>query len=133
MPDARLTAGPGQGILAVHPADPAPNLPPAAIVEQVLRTNPGIKAVDSQIPVAKANRSQLEAGDYEWTLLLGGQQRRVSPDIGPSDRFQEWNGDLQRQVRLPARLSLTPNWVIWVSIRRRQGETIPSTKPNAIF
>jgi len=106
MPDARLTAGPGQGILAVHPADPAPNLPPAAVVEQVLRTNPGIKAVDSQIPVAKANRSQLEAGDYEWTLLLGGQQRRVSPDIGPSDRFQEWNGDLQRQVRLPGKAEL---------------------------
>ena len=86
--------------------EPTPNLPPPGIVAQILRTNPGVRAVDSQIPVEQANRSRLEAGDYEWTLLLGGQQRRVNPTSGPDDRFQEWNGDLQRQVRLPGKAAL---------------------------
>lgn len=101
------------GARAAPPAQPAaaapeptPNLPPAAIVEQVLLSNPNTKAVASQIPVAMANRTQLEAGDYEWTLLLGGQQRQVNPKSGPDDRFTEWNGDLQRQIRLPGKADL---------------------------
>ncbi len=87
-------------------SEPTPNLPPAGIVAQILRTNPGVRVVDSLIPVEQANRARLEAGDYEWTLLLGGQQRRVNPPSGPDDRFQEWNGDLQRQVRLPGKAAL---------------------------
>ena len=86
--------------------EPTPNLPPAALVQQVLRANPGLRAADKQIPVARAKRDGLEAGDYEWTLLLGGQQRRVNPDLGADERFAEWNTDLQRQVRLPGKAAL---------------------------
>ena len=88
------------------PVEPTPNLPPAAIVDQVLRANPGIRAADKQVPVARAKGAALEAGDYEWTLLVGGQQRRVNPDVGDDQRFQEWNTDLQRQVRLPGKATL---------------------------
>ena len=70
-----------------------------------MRANPGIRAADKQVPVARAKGAALEAGDYEWTLLVGGQQRRVNPDVGDDQRFQEWNTDLQRQVRLPGKAS----------------------------
>jgi outer membrane protein TolC len=105
-PDASSTspdAGKDAGVL---PDEPTPNLPPAAIVQQALRANPGIRAADKQIPVAQAKRAELEAGDYEWTLLIGGQQRQVNPDVGGDQRFAEWNTDLQRQVRLPGKASL---------------------------
>ena len=89
-----------------RPDAPTPNLPPAALVAQALRANPGLRAADQQIPVAQAQRAAQAAGDYEWTLLLGGQQRQVNPDVGGDQRFAEWNTDLQRQVRLPGKAAL---------------------------
>ena len=88
------------------PDEPTPNLPPAALVAQALRANPGLRAADKQIPVAQAQRAARVAGDYEWTLLLGGQHRQVNPDVGGDQRFAEWNTDLQRQVRLPGKAAL---------------------------
>ena len=96
-------AGDDAGVL---PDEPTPNLPPAALVEQALRANPGLRAADKQIPVAQAQRAARVAGDYEWTLLLGGQHRQVNPDVGGDQRFAEWNTDLQRQVRLPGKAAL---------------------------
>ena len=57
-------------------AEPTPNLPPVDVVAQVLRANPTVQAASSQIQVEAANRNRLEAGEYEWNVRLGGQQRK---------------------------------------------------------
>ncbi|MBI2277255.1 MAG: TolC family protein [Dechloromonas sp.] len=83
-----------------------PNLPPADIVARVLRANPTVQAADSQIEAEEANRRRLEAGPYEWSVRLGGQQRRTNPTSGPDERFSEWNAALERPLRLPGKAAL---------------------------
>jgi len=91
-----------QGI-AASAAEPTPNLPPAEIVARVLDTNPTIQAAGSQVLVEEANRRRLEAGPYEWSVRLGGQQRNYTPATGPSERFNEWNAAIERPLRLPGK------------------------------
>ncbi|WP_153130863.1 TolC family protein [Dechloromonas hortensis] len=98
-----LLAALGQVALA---AEPTPNLPPAAIVEKVLRANPQVQAASSQVRAEEANRNRLEAGNYEWNVRLGAQQRRTSPNTSPDERFNEWNAALERPLRLPGKASL---------------------------
>jgi len=83
-----------------------PNLPPDDIVARVLRANPTVQAADSQIEAEEANRRRLEAGPYEWSVRLGGQQRRTNPTSGPDERFSEWNAALERPLRLPGKAAL---------------------------
>lgn len=87
-------------------AETWPNLPPDEIVARVLQANPGVQAAAGQIRVEEANRTRLEAGAYEWTVRLGGQQRRTNPATGPDERFTEWNAALERPLRLPGKSSL---------------------------
>ena len=87
-------------------AEPTPNLPPEEIVARVLRANPTVNAASSQINVEEANRRRLEAGQYEWNVRLGGQQRKTYPTSGLDERFNEWNAALERPLRLPGKASL---------------------------
>lgn len=80
-----------------------PYLPPADLVAKILRANPMVQASTSQIRVEEANRSRLEAGNYEWSLRLGGQQRRSNPAVSTEERFSEWNAALERPMRLPGK------------------------------
>ena len=83
-----------------------PNLPPAEIVARVLRANPGVQAAGSQLQAEQANRNRLEAGQYEWNVRLGSQQRKTYPNNNPNERFSEWNAALERPLRLPGKAAL---------------------------
>jgi cobalt-zinc-cadmium efflux system outer membrane protein len=87
-------------------AEPPPGLPPTEVVARVLLAQPAVQAAGSQIRVEEANRNRLEAGSYEWSLRLGGQQRRSRPASGPDERFNEWNAAIERPLRLPGKASL---------------------------
>ena len=84
-------------------AETMPNLPPSEIVTRVLQTNLSVQAAAGQIRVEEANRSRLEAGQYEWNVRLGGQQRRSKPATGTDERFNEWNAAIERPLRLPGK------------------------------
>ena len=83
-----------------------PNLPPDAIVAQILGANPTVQAAASQVQVEEANRNRLEAGPYEWNIRLGSQQRRSTPSTSLEERFNEWNAALERPLRLPGKGAL---------------------------
>lgn len=87
-------------------AEAPPGLPPTEVVARVLLANPSVQAAGSQITVEEANRRRLEAGSYEWSLRLGGQQRRSRPATGPDERFNEWNAAVERPLRLPGKAAL---------------------------
>ncbi|HSG21319.1 MAG TPA: TolC family protein, partial [Azonexus sp.] len=91
---------------AAQAAEPTPNLPPEEIVARVLRANPTVNAASSQINVEEANRRRLEAGQYEWNVRLGGQQRKTYPASGLDERVNEWNAALERPLRLPGKAAL---------------------------
>jgi outer membrane protein, heavy metal efflux system len=92
----------GSGAIA---AEPTPNLPPADVVARVLRANPSVEAARGQIRVEEANKDRLEAGSYEWNLRFGAHQRKVTPPIGQEERYNEWNAQLERPLRLPGKAS----------------------------
>lgn len=72
------------GALAV---EATPNLPPQDAVARVLLAAPNVQAASSQVSAEEANRTRLEAGQYEWNVRLGGQQRRANPGNGTEERF----------------------------------------------
>lgn len=80
-----------------------PGLPPDEVVRETLRAHPDAQAAISEIRYETANRERLEAGSYEWSLRLGGQQRKSSPAVGQSEQFSEWNVALERPLRLPGK------------------------------
>ena len=94
------------GASAVEPTpNQTPNLPPTEVVARVLRANPTVQAASGQVRVEEANRSRLEAGPYEWNLRFGANQRRVYPAAGNDERYNEWNAQLERPLRLPGKSS----------------------------
>ena len=96
----------GTGFAAEVTPSATPNLPPAEIVIRVLRANPAVQAAGSQLQAEEANRSRLEAGQYEWNVRLGSQQRKTYPNNNPNERFSEWNAALERPLRLPGKAAL---------------------------
>lgn len=78
-------------------------LPESVAVEKALRATPGVLASTSQLRAEEANRTRLEAGEYEWNLRLTGQQRRSNPAAAPEERFGEWGAALERPLRLPGK------------------------------
>lgn len=82
---------------------PPAELPPADQVARVLRASPAVLAAGSEIRAEEANRRRLEAGPHEWSVRLGGQQRRSTPAAGSGERFAEWNAALERPLRLPGK------------------------------
>ena len=86
-------------------AEPTPNLPPADVVARVLRATPSFAAARGKVLVEEANKARLEAGSHEWNLRLAAHQRKVQPIFGQDDRYNEWNAQLERPVRLPGKAS----------------------------
>lgn len=87
-------------------AEATPNLPPTDIVTRVLQANLAVQAAAGQVRVEEANRARLEAGQYEWNVRLGGQQRRSRPPTGTEESFNEWNAAIERPLRLPGKAGL---------------------------
>ena len=86
-------------------AELTPNLPPADVVARVLRATPSFDAARGKVLVEEENKARLEAGSYEWNLRLAAHQRKVQPSSGQDERYNEWNAQLERPVRLPGKAS----------------------------
>jgi outer membrane protein TolC len=93
-------------LLAPYAASGAdyPDLPSTALVDQVFDRYPPVLAAKSGIRLEQANRQRFEAGPYEATLRLLGQQRDVRAE--PSERYNEWGVGVERAFRLPGKSSL---------------------------
>lgn len=83
-----------------------PGLPPDETVRRMFDERPETRAAASELAVGSAQRERLLAGPYEWTLRLGGQQRRSAPPEAERQRFGEWNSALERPFRLPGKAGL---------------------------
>ncbi|PWB58068.1 MAG: transporter [Nitrosomonadales bacterium] len=79
-----------------------PDLPPQAMVQQVLQNYPSVLAAKSGIKAGEAARDRLEAGSHEFNVTAGGARRRI--DTGES--LRDWNVGLERAVRLPRKAGL---------------------------
>ncbi len=90
------------GQASAHPAT-LPYLPPQEVVLKALYASPAIHAAGSLVRAEEANRSRLEAGEYEWNVRLGSQRRRSNAVGAPDERFSEWNAGLERPLRLPGK------------------------------
>ncbi len=84
-------------------SEATPNLPPTEAVVRALRDAPLVQAARGQIAAEEAQRQRLEAGPHEWTVRVGGQQRRTQPAGSPNERYPEWNAALERPLRLPGK------------------------------
>jgi outer membrane protein TolC len=89
-------------------------LPPSALAISAIRQSPMVQAAIASLDAATAQRSALEAGPYEWSMRVGGQQRRVdgttvatAPSSSTSSqRYREWSAALERPLRLPGKAAL---------------------------
>lgn len=86
-----------------HAAD-WPGLPATEQVIAVLSTQPRTLEAQAMLDVAKAQSAALKAGSYEWTARVGLQNRSVNS--GPDSRYTEWEGALERAIRLPGKADL---------------------------
>lgn len=83
------------------PAADAPDLPPQAQVTTVLRTSPQVSAAGAMLEVEEARSRRLAAGTHEWTLRFSQQQRTIR--TSPAGRFDEWDLNVERALRLPGK------------------------------
>jgi len=92
--------------LAGHaqPGPDYPDLPPQAMVKAALFNHPDVQAAQSGVRAGDAVRRRLQAGVYETSLRVGGQQRSVKED--DNRRFGEWDVALERPLRLPAKAAI---------------------------
>lgn len=81
-----------------------PDLPPLATVKSIMFNHPTVLAAQSGIQAGDAVRRRLQAGGYETSLRVGGQQRSVRE--GDNRHFGEWDVGLERPIRLPAKAAI---------------------------
>lgn len=81
---------------------PPADLPPSAVAEGILSTQPMVKAAEANLRGAEAEQSKLKAGGYEYGVKVMGQRRNVAG--GPN--YSEWNATLERGLRLPGKAGL---------------------------
>ena len=86
-----------------HAAD-WPGLPPTEQTIAALATQPRTLEARAMLDVAKAQSIALKAGSHEWTARVGLQNRSVNS--GPDSRYTEWEGALERAIRLPGKADL---------------------------
>lgn len=94
--------------MALHPAWAAEfreysDLPPQAMVQQVLQSYPLVMAAQSGIKAGEAARDRLAAGSHEFNLTAGAARRRV---VDGGEQLRDWNVGLERAVRLPRKAEL---------------------------
>jgi hypothetical protein len=94
--------------IAAHPAWAAEfreysDLPPQAMVQQVLQSYPSVLAARSGIKAGEAARDRLEAGSHEFNVTAGAARRRV---VDGGEQLRDWNVGLERAVRLPRKAEL---------------------------
>lgn len=99
--EARPSAAGSKGA-AAYPGE----LPPAEQAIAAIRQAPEVQAALATIDAEAARRSALEAGPYEWSVRLAGQQRRIDASEPPTQRYREWSAALERPLRLPGKASL---------------------------
>lgn len=80
-----------------------PDLPPQAMVQQVLQSYPSVMAAQSGIKAGEAVRDRLEAGSHEFNVTAGAARRRV---VDSGEQLRDWNVGLERAVRLPRKAEL---------------------------
>lgn len=81
-----------------------PDLPPLATVKTVMFSHPAVLAAQSGVQAGDAMRRRVQAGNYETSLRVGGQQRAVKED--DNRRFGEWDIGLERPMRLPGKRAI---------------------------
>ena len=100
--DAAMALCLALGALAAHGDVPveAPDLPPPAMVERVLLSQPSVLAARAELGADEAGRMRLRVGSYESTLRVAAQQRRVDETAA---RYGEWDVGVERTLRLPGK------------------------------
>lgn len=93
------------GNIAMAMAD-TPLLPSEATVAQILRNAPSVRAAAAHLNAEEAQRQRLDSGPHEWSLRVGGQQRKTLPANAADQHFNEWNAALERPIRLPGKAAL---------------------------
>ena len=81
-----------------------PGLPPSDHVMAALQAQPQVVEAKALLKAAQARARGLKAGPYETSVRLGLQNRSVSS--GSNERFTEWEGILERPLRLPGKAKL---------------------------
>lgn len=81
-----------------------PGLPATQQAIAVLLTQPRTLEAQAMLEVAKAQSAALKAGGHEWAARVGLQNRSVSNE--PVSRYTEWEGALERAIRLPGKAKL---------------------------
>ncbi len=81
-----------------------PDLPPLATVKAAMFNHPAVLAAQAGVQAGDAMRRRVQAGSYETSLRVGGQQRAVKED--DNRRFGEWDIGLERPLRLPAKTAI---------------------------
>ena len=84
------------------PAWAAPSLPPEPQVIAALDSHPSVAAAASRVDAARAGASALARGTHEFTL----QGSYVSRDVTNEGRFNEFDAQVMRAVRLPGKAQL---------------------------
>lgn len=78
-------------------------LPPPEQVQATLRAQPAVLAAIERVNAARATQQALAVGPHEFQGSAGIQRRNI-PEEG--QRYQEWEFELGRAIRLPAKARL---------------------------
>lgn len=81
-----------------------PGLPPSEQAVAALSVQPRTLEAQAMLDVARARAAALKAGSHEWVARAGVQNRSVH--TGPDSRFTEWEGAVERAIRLPGKAAL---------------------------
>lgn len=91
-------------VIAAEPFRDYPDLPPLQAVERAMASYPPVLAAQSGIKLEQANQERLKAGPYEYSVRMGNYRRKVSDPT--TQRYQEWDINLERPFRMPGKASL---------------------------
>jgi outer membrane protein TolC len=90
-------------LLATPSAVAQTDLPPDALVQQVLEHTPSVAAADARVEAARGSAEALRVGPHEITVQGTISRRRVGLE---GRDYQEFDGTLSRSIRLPGKAQL---------------------------
>ncbi|ANQ83360.1 hypothetical protein dqs_0283 [Azoarcus olearius] len=91
--------------LPARAADYPAELPPLPMLQAAIEAAPEVRAAEALREGGEAERRQLAAGPYEWTLNADYGRRRTR-EAGVTARTGEWEVALERPLRLPGKAGL---------------------------